>query len=206
MRKSKFTESQIVAILKGRRSGMAVAEFCRKHGIGATTWYSWKNKYAGATVSDLTRMRELETENTRLKRMYAELALDNATMKDVIAKSTDAVGQTAAGSGLDSRERRLPIRRACLISGLSRAAFCRAGESPVERDGEIIDALNAIVEGSPEMGVLEMLQPTAARWSHLKSQARLARVLPARAQHPQAYKEAASGPRARAVDCGQIGQ
>ena len=103
MRKSKCTESQIVAILKEGEAGMAVAEVCPKRGISAATWYGWKSKYAGATVSDLTRMRELETENARLKRIYPELALDNAAMKDVIAKSTDAVGQTAGGSGLDSR-------------------------------------------------------------------------------------------------------
>jgi putative transposase len=86
MRKSKFSESQIVAILKEGEAGMAVAEVCRKHGISAATWYGWKAKYAGATVSDLTRMRELEAENARLKRMYADLALEAAAMKDVIAK------------------------------------------------------------------------------------------------------------------------
>jgi putative transposase len=66
--------------------GLAVAELCRKHGISAATYYAWKSKYAGATVSDLTRMRELEAENARLKRMYAELALDAAAMKEVIAR------------------------------------------------------------------------------------------------------------------------
>lgn len=86
MRKSKFSESQIVAILKEGEAGLPVAEVCRKHGISAATWYGWKSKYAGASVSDLTRMRELEAENARLKRMYADLALENAAMKDVIAK------------------------------------------------------------------------------------------------------------------------
>jgi putative transposase len=86
MRKSKFSESQIVAILKEGESGVAVAELCRKHGISAATYYAWKSKYAGATVSDLTRMRELEAENARLKRMYAELALEAAAMKEVIAR------------------------------------------------------------------------------------------------------------------------
>ncbi len=86
MRKSKFSESQIVAILKEGEAGLPVSEVCRKHGISAATWSGWKSKYAGASVSDLTRMRELEVENARLKRMYADLALENAAMKDVIAK------------------------------------------------------------------------------------------------------------------------
>jgi putative transposase len=86
MRKSKFSESQIVAVLKEGEAGVAVAEVCRKHGISAATYYAWKSKYAGATVSDLTRMRELEAEKARLKPMYAELALEAAAMKDVIAR------------------------------------------------------------------------------------------------------------------------
>lgn len=86
MRKSKFTESQIVAILKEGEAGMPVAEVCRKHAISSPTYYAWKSKYAGASVSDLTRMRELEAENARLKRMYAELALDAAALKEVIAR------------------------------------------------------------------------------------------------------------------------
>lgn len=86
MRKSKFSESQIVAILKEGEAGLPVAEVCRKHGISAATWYGWKSKCAAASVSDLTRMRELEVENARFKRMYADLALENAAMKDVIAK------------------------------------------------------------------------------------------------------------------------
>ena len=103
MRKSKFSESQIVAILKEGEAGLPVAEVCRKHGISAPTYYAWKSKYAGATVSDLTRMRELEAENARLKRMYADLALENAAIKDVLAKNSDAVREAAGGLGHGDR-------------------------------------------------------------------------------------------------------
>ena len=84
MKKSKFNESQIVAILKEGEAGIAVAELVRKHGISAATYYNWKSKYAGVEVSDLKRMKELETENAKLKRMYAELALENTAIKDVL--------------------------------------------------------------------------------------------------------------------------
>ena len=86
MRKSRFTKSQIVAILKEADVGMKVAELCRKHGISDATYYNWKSKYGGMEASDLKRNKELESENARLKRMYAELALENAAMKDLIAK------------------------------------------------------------------------------------------------------------------------
>jgi putative transposase len=75
MRLSRFRESQIVAIRKEGEAGLPVAEVCRKHGISAATWYGWKGRYAGASVSDLTRMRELEVENARLKRMYADRSI-----------------------------------------------------------------------------------------------------------------------------------
>jgi putative transposase len=84
MKKSKFTESQIVAILKEGDAGMAVAELVRKHGISAATYYNWKSKYAGVAVSELKRLRELEAENAKLKRMYAELAMENSAIKDVL--------------------------------------------------------------------------------------------------------------------------
>ena len=86
MRKSRFTESQIVAILKEGESGMPVAEVLRKHGISKGTYFLWRSKYGGATVKELARLKELETENAKLKRMYADLALENAAIKDVLSR------------------------------------------------------------------------------------------------------------------------
>ena len=86
MRTSKFTETQIVSILKQADAGMPVKDICRQAGISPATYYQWKSKYGGLEASELRRVKELEAENAKLKRMYAELALDNAAMKDLIAK------------------------------------------------------------------------------------------------------------------------
>lgn len=86
MRKSKFTESQIVAILAEGDSGLAVGDVCRKHGISNATYYQWKSKYAGVSANELKRIKDLEAENGKLKRMYAELALENTAIKDVLSR------------------------------------------------------------------------------------------------------------------------
>lgn len=86
MRKSRFTEAQILAILGEGEAGLPVAEVCRKHGISTACYYQWKSKYAGMSANELKKVKELETENGRLKRMYAELALENAEIKDVLSR------------------------------------------------------------------------------------------------------------------------
>ncbi len=86
MRKSKFSEVQIAAVLKEAEAGVAVAEVARKHRISAATFYQWRSKYGGMEVSDLQRMRELEQENLRLKRMYADLSLDHSILKEALTK------------------------------------------------------------------------------------------------------------------------
>jgi putative transposase len=86
MKRSKFTETQIVSILKEADAGMQVKEVCRKYGISEPTYYSWKSKYGGMQASDLKRMKEIERELSQLKRMYADLALENHALKDLIEK------------------------------------------------------------------------------------------------------------------------
>ena len=86
MRKLKFSESKIAAILKEIEAGVAVAEAARKHGVSANTIYQWRSKYGGMAVSDMQRLRELEGENARLKKMYAELSMDNAVLKEALTK------------------------------------------------------------------------------------------------------------------------
>ena len=86
MKKSRFTESQIVSILKEADGGVQIKDICRKHGISDATYYNWKSKYGGMDSSDLKRMKEMERELSQFKRVYADLALENRALKDVIEK------------------------------------------------------------------------------------------------------------------------
>jgi putative transposase len=86
MKKTRFTESQIVSILKKQEAGIKVTDICREHGISEPTFYNWKAKYGGMQISDVKRMKELGAENSRLKRMYAELSMQNDALKELIEK------------------------------------------------------------------------------------------------------------------------
>ena len=86
MRKSKYSEHQIIAILKAVEGGRTVRDVCREHEISDATYYQWKSKYGGMQASEIKRLRELEDENRRLKQMSADLLLENRALKDVIAK------------------------------------------------------------------------------------------------------------------------
>lgn len=86
MKSSKFNESQIIAILKQQDSGMSVNDICREHGISQPTFFNWKKKYSGMDTSHLKRLKELEAENARLKRMYADVSLQRDALKDLIEK------------------------------------------------------------------------------------------------------------------------
>ena len=86
MRKSGFTEIQIVGILKEGEAGLPLAELVRTHGISRATYFNWRSKYAGTSIAELKRMKELEAENATLKRLYADFALKNAAIKDVLSR------------------------------------------------------------------------------------------------------------------------
>ena len=86
MKRTRFSESQIVAILKQADAGIKIKDLCREHGISDATYYNWKAKFGGLEASDLKRLKEMEGELTKLKRMYADLALENRALKDLIEK------------------------------------------------------------------------------------------------------------------------
>ena len=86
MKQSRFNEEQIIAILKEQEGGMPTAEVCRRHGISSATFYKWKSKFGGLEVSEARRLRTLEEENSRLKKLLAEAMLDNAVLKDLASK------------------------------------------------------------------------------------------------------------------------
>lgn len=86
MRGSRFKEEQIIAILREQEAGLSTAEVCRKHGISSATFYKWKARFGGLDVSDARRLKALEDENAKLKRLLADAMLDNVMLKDIAAK------------------------------------------------------------------------------------------------------------------------
>lgn len=86
MKRNTFTESQILTILQEQNTGMKVVDICRKHGISDATFFNWKKRYGGMTMSEIKRVKSLEEENARLKMMYSNLSLEHEALKDVVAK------------------------------------------------------------------------------------------------------------------------
>ncbi|WP_425513157.1 IS3 family transposase [Xanthomonas fragariae] len=147
MRRSKFTETQIVTTLKQADAGVPVKDICRQVGISTATYYQWKSKYGGLEASELRRVKELESENAKLKRMYVELALDNAAMKDLIGKKT---------------------LRSCACVGLARAAWYAPPLDWTVRDAELIAAIARVVEDRPSRGFWKcshVLRRTRPDWN-----------------------------------------
>ena len=87
MRKNRFTDAQIIGMIKEQEAGMPTAEVCRKHGLSQGTFYKYKSKYGGMDVSDVAKLRAMEDENARLKRLLADTMLDNAVLKDLLGKN-----------------------------------------------------------------------------------------------------------------------
>ena len=113
MKKSKFTEAQIVFALQQAESGVTVAEVCRKLGISEATFYSWKKKYSGLGPVELRRLRQLEEENAQLKRIVADLTLDKQMLQDVLKKSSEGAATPATREAVIGRVSRLGATRLC---------------------------------------------------------------------------------------------
>ncbi len=105
MRKSRFSEEQIIGILKEHQAGIGAQELCRKHGISDGTFYKWRSKYGGMEVSEAKRLKALEAENAKLKKMLAEQMLDVATLKEMLGKTSEARFEAAScGLGHEGEE------------------------------------------------------------------------------------------------------
>ena len=114
MKRSRFTEEQIIAVLREQEAGLSTAEVCRKHGISTATFYAWKAKFGGMDVSEAKRLKPLEDENARLKRLLADAMLDNVALKDLLGKNSDARRQArgcrpSRGRPRDERAAGVPL-------------------------------------------------------------------------------------------------
>ncbi|MCF3108539.1 IS3 family transposase [Niabella sp. CC-SYL272] len=195
MKKTRFTETQIVSVLKRQEGGIPTKELCRELGISEATFYNWKSKYGGMEASDVKRMKELEEENARLKRMYANLAMDNEILRDLFSKKGLGPATKRQLSKELVKERKIPVSRACKIISLPRSQYYYAS---VKDDSAVIEALQELAFAHPSYGFRKLfayLRRSGKNWNHKKvyrvyKQLKLnkkrkgKRRLPARIKHP----------------------
>ncbi|MCL5777890.1 IS3 family transposase [Limibaculum sp. FT325] len=142
MKRSRFTEEQIIAILKLQESGVATADVCREHGISSATFYKWKAKFGGLEVSDARRLKALEDENAKLKKLLAEQMLDNAMLKDVASpKVVTPAARREVVAHLCSAHQ-VSQRRACTVLGVDRSSVRYRSVRP--DDAELRQAMKAV--------------------------------------------------------------
>ncbi|MBT0318426.1 IS3 family transposase [Morganella morganii] len=167
MRKARFTEHQIIAVLKSVEAGRTVKDVCREAGVSEATDYNWKARYGGMEASDIKKIKELEDENRRLKQMFADLSLENRALKDVIEKKPlkpafkgELVTHLITTFGLS-------IRQACRSLNLSRTVYHYRPDTT--RDEPVIVALQAAAERYPRYGfpkLFRILRRQGYSWNH----------------------------------------
>ncbi|MDP6725543.1 MAG: IS3 family transposase [Arenicellales bacterium] len=167
MRKSRYTETQIVRILKEVEGGRQVKEICREYGISDATYYNWKAKYGGMDASDIRKLKELEDENRRLKQMYANLSLEHEALKDVVNKKALGPAEKRELADYMKEEHKLSARAACRALDLSRTVY--AYQPDTEKDLPVIEALLRLAEEKPAYGfglMYDTLRREGNPWNH----------------------------------------
>lgn len=150
MKKSRFTETRIVSILKQHEGGLKVTEICRQHGISPATFHNWKAKYGGLDAKLLSQLKELKAENAWLKRMYAETSMINDALKMLLKKKALGPGQKREVAQGLIRDHHLSERQACIQVGLPRSTF--QYKRKTKDDDLVITQLRMLVEKHPAIG------------------------------------------------------
>ncbi|RSK47194.1 IS3 family transposase [Hymenobacter rigui] len=204
MKKGRFSEAQIVAILQQQASGQTVAQIAREHGLSEATFYAWKSKYAGASVAELTRLKHLEEENRKLKQMFADLSLENQAIKEILPKKVASpAARRQAAQGLVSKG--WSQRRACALMGLARGSYHLVAQG--RHDEPVQAALQALSGRHPGWGFWKLhhrLRKNGLVINHkrtlriyralaLNLPRRLKKRVPARVKQPLAVPAAANG-------------
>ncbi|MGQ3152603.1 IS3 family transposase [Brevundimonas mediterranea] len=173
MKRSRFTEEQIIGILREQEAGVATAEVCRRHGVSSATFYKWKAKFGGLDVSEARRLKALEDENARLKRMLADAMLDNVALKDLLGKKvvTPAGYREAAGHLQAAYE--MSERRACRVLGVDRTSVRYQATRP--DDGALRDRLKALAQERRRFGY-RRLHVLLRREGHAVNRKRVQRI------------------------------
>lgn len=167
MKKSRFSEHQIITILKSGEAGRTAKDVCREHGISSATFYAWKSKFGGMEASDIKRMRDLEHENALLKQMYVDLSLENRPLKDVIEKKLWSQAEKRDVVLFVHEEHGLSVSKTCTALRISRSMFLY---KPTPRDGSlVITTLLELVERYPRYGFAKyfvVLRRAGNTWNH----------------------------------------
>ncbi|AYH08714.1 IS3 family transposase [Pectobacterium parmentieri] len=167
MRKARFTEHQIIAVLKSVEAGRTVKDVCREAGISEASYYNWKAKFGGMEASDIKKMKDLEDENRRLKQMFADLSLECRALKDVIEKKPLKPAIKRELVNYLTAQFTMSIRQACRTLSLSRTVYLYQPDT--RRDEPVVQALTDMAERYPRYGFKKLFQKLRRQghaWNH----------------------------------------